>query len=101
VTYAQKRQYERYAVALDVAFNVGSERVAARSKDVSLGGMFIVTDRALPYGTKFELEVRLPALTQPALIEATVRWSGPNGMGVQWGLLRARETWAIHQLTKR
>ncbi len=101
VSFAQKRQYERYVVALDVAFTVESERVQARSKDVSLGGMFVVTDRALPYGTTFELEVKLPALPQPAVIEATVRWSGPNGMGVQWGLLRARETWAIHQLTKR
>jgi hypothetical protein len=66
-----------------------------------LGGAFIETDRPLPYGSRFEIELKLPALTTPAVIEATVRWTGGDGMGIQWGSLRARETWAINQLVKR
>jgi len=101
MSYANKRRHERYPAVLDVAFDQTGGRVAARSRDVSLGGMFIETDRALPYGTRFHLEVRLPALDVPVLIEATVRWSGTTGMGVQWGTLRAKETWAINQLSRR
>ncbi len=98
--YQQARQFERFVVALDVAFMVDGERVTAKSKDASLGGMFIETTRPLAYGTQFELEVKLPALAEPVKIEATVRWSGPTGMGVQWGALHTKATWAINQLTK-
>lgn len=101
VGFDQKRQYERHVVALDVAFTVEGERVTGKSRDVSLGGMFIETRQSLPYGTQFSLEVKLPALPDPVEIDATVRWVGPEGMGVQWGMLRAKETWAINQLTKR
>lgn len=101
MAYQQTRQFERFVVALDVAFVVDGERVTAKSRDASLGGMFIETPRSLPYGTQFELEVKLPALAQPVKIDSTVRWSGPTGMGVQWGTLHTNATWAINQLTKR
>jgi len=100
VAFETKRQFDRFVVALKVAYTRDGERVEARSRDVSLGGMFIETALSLPYGTNFELAVTLPALAEPALIEATVRWVGPTGMGVQWGMLHAKETWAINQLTK-
>ena len=93
-----RRKYERTLIALGVTFVNGEDRVVARSRDVSLGGMFVETDRPLPYGTIFELSVALPSLPVPALIEATVRWVGPTGMGIQWGTLRAQESWAINQV---
>lgn len=74
--------------------------VEALTRDVSLGGIFILTDRALPYGTVAHFELRLPALPEPARIEGTVRWSAHDGMGVQFHSLRARETWAINQLAR-
>jgi hypothetical protein len=79
----------------------GDVRVVGRTRDISLGGAFIETDRALAYGARFQIEIKLPVLATPAVIEATVRWTGPEGMGIQWGSLRARETWAINQLVKR
>lgn len=101
MAFDTKRQYERTLVALSVAFLKDNVRIVARSRDLSLGGMFVETDKPLPYGTNFELAVTLPALPEPAVIEATVRWIGPTGMGVQWGTLRAKETWAINQLMTR
>ena len=96
-----KRQYERYAVEVEVVFERDGERVVARSRDISLGGMFITTDRALPYGTAVSLALTLPSLPSAANVDATVRWTGRDGMGVQFGSLRARETWAINQLIRR
>jgi uncharacterized protein (TIGR02266 family) len=98
---SDKRQYERYPIAIGVAFTMGNERVEARSRDISLGGMFIETTRVLPYGTRVSLELNLPSLPAPAVVECTVRWAGSDGMGVQFGSLRARETWAINQLARR
>jgi uncharacterized protein (TIGR02266 family) len=96
-----KRRYERFQAGIEVRFQAGEVQVTARSRDISLGGMFIETSEKLPYGTKVDLEVTLPSLPAPAVIAATVRWSSPDGMGVQFGSLRARETWAINQLSRR
>lgn len=97
---ANKRQFERVSVQLPVRFPAGDAMVDAVTRDVSLGGLFITTDRALPYGTVTTFELRLPALPEPAKIEGTVRWSSTDGMGVQFHSLRARETWAINQLAR-
>ncbi len=69
-----------------------------RSRDLSLGGMFLESADLLPYGTQFTAAVELPALEAPALIRCTVRWAAGPGMGVAFGALRAAETWAINQL---
>jgi uncharacterized protein (TIGR02266 family) len=95
---ANKRQFERVNAQLVIRFPKGDTVVEGRTRDVSLGGTFVNTDAALPYGTVAVFELVLPALPEPAKIEGTVRWSSSDGMGVQFHSLRARETWAINQL---
>jgi len=68
------------------------------TKNISLGGMYLITEEELPYGTNVELELYLPALKEEVTLSATVRWSKPDGIGVQFGTLRAREVWAFNQL---
>lgn len=62
--------------------------------------MYLLTDSPLAYGTRVKVQFPLPALRETAEIEATVRWGGDDGMGVQFGSLRAREVWALNQLFK-
>lgn len=62
--------------------------------------MYLVTTSSLPYGTPVTLEFFLPALKEDARLTATVRWVKDDGMGVQFGSLRAREVWALNQLFK-
>ena len=100
MTFTNKRLHERFPVALDVSFEFEGRRAQGRSRDISLGGMFIETPSPLPYGTSVVIEVKLPAMNSPAKLQATVRWSGREGMGVQFGTLRAKETWAINQLVR-
>jgi hypothetical protein len=45
--------------------------------------------------------VALPGEATPLRLSGTVRWSHGDGFGVQFGLLGARETFAITQLTKK
>ncbi len=64
--------------------------------DIGLGGMFIEAVESLAYGAS--LEVILPGSS--IRLPATVRWSSGNGMGVQFGLLGARETHAVTTLVE-
>jgi type IV pilus assembly protein PilZ len=91
------RKHPRKAVEAAVAFQIGEgPRVDARCRDVSLGGMFIETTPPLPYGAKLRIYLPLPGLD--AGIECVVRWAKPDGMGVQFGVMGARETHALTRL---
>lgn len=94
---SENRQHPRKAIATEVGFQIGDgPRTEARCRDVSLGGMFIETATPVPYGTPVRIYARLPDMPGEALIEAIVRWAKPDGMGVQFGRMGARET---HGLT--
>jgi type IV pilus assembly protein PilZ len=113
------RRYQRTPVDLAVEFAAtpakggGSpERSGGRATDISLGGMYIQTKQPLAF--RAELVVYLPlqpppssgskagkAGKTPLALPAVVRWVRPGeGMGVQFGLIGARETHAITELTK-
>lgn len=93
-----KRAHVRVPARLKVLLCFDDVRIEARSRDLSLGGMFIEGPHDLPFGAEVVLELHLPALAQPATVRATVRWVKPDGFGVAFGALRAAETWAINAL---
>ncbi len=98
------RQHPRKAIECEVGFEaVTAEgpsprvgpRVDGRCQDMSLGGMFIETASPLAYGAALRVLVRLPGLKSEVSIDAVVRWAKPSGMGVQFGVMGARETHAL------
>lgn len=95
-----RRVHERYDRALKVKVKHEGGVVECVSLNISLGGMYLISEIQLPYGTKVELQFYLPALKEDAVIEGVVRWQKPDGIGVQYGSLRAREVWAFNQLFK-
>ena len=95
-----RRVHERYDRRLKVVLKHPEGFIECVSRNVSLGGMYLVTTESLPYGTKVELEIFLPALKEDVQIEGVVRWNKGDGLGVQFGSLRAREVWAFNQLFK-
>lgn len=64
-------------------------------RDISLGGMFIETAIPAAFGVSVLVGFTLPGQRKPLLVSGTVRWTSNGGMGVQFGLLGARETHAI------
>jgi len=63
--------------------------------------MFINTPAPLAFGTEIVVHLTLPGHRIPLAMPAVVRWSRVGqGMGLQFGLLGARETHAITELTK-
>lgn len=93
----EKRTFQRKPVNLDATVASSGLAVPAsgRIRDLSVGGSFVVIDLKLPFGTAVELTVMFPAPIGAIAIPAIVRWGGDDGIGLQFGLLGARETHAI------
>lgn len=92
----EKRKFPRKAVDLPASFTGPSgERVAAVCVDVSLGGAYVATEAPASFGASIELTLRLAAADREIEIPCIVRWTKADGMGVQFGLMGARETHLI------
>ena len=95
---AGKRVHERHDCELDVSILHEQSEISAKTVNLSLGGTFVRADRVLPFGTTVRLRIPLPALKEPCEVDATVRWHRDEGMGLQFGSLRAIEVWGLNQL---
>jgi type IV pilus assembly protein PilZ len=92
------RRASRYEMRIAMSFEVAGRQVDATSRNIGLGGMFIETTEAAPFGASVTVHLPLPGFRAPVAIQATVRWTLPDGMGVQFGSMGARETHALMQL---
>jgi hypothetical protein len=102
---AEKRQFERATFDGAVEIEHGSERWSGRLRDLSVGGAFVISDRAVAFGQPVRMWIALPALTErgrpPAEIEGIVRWVRPEGFGVQFGPTGAMATFALADFVAR
>jgi type IV pilus assembly protein PilZ len=98
----EHRRYTRAPLDVPAEFVAkgGKERVACRAKDVSLGGMFLETGAPLAHNAALVVYVTLPGEKGAFALPGIVRWTRPDGMGVQFDLLGARETHAIAEYTR-
>jgi type IV pilus assembly protein PilZ len=88
-------------VRLEVTVIHAGTAYTGSTQNVSLGGVLLTGDAVgLPFGAAVELQIPLPALDEPAVIAATVRWIRDGAVGLQFGSLRAKEQWALNQLMK-
>jgi type IV pilus assembly protein PilZ len=103
------RRYQRAPVDVALEYVVkggpsdarAGERMAGRAGDISLGGMYVLTPAPLAFGTELVIHVMLPKQRVAFALPAVVRWvRAGHGMGVQFGLLGARETHAVTELTR-
>jgi len=96
------RRYQRAPidVAVEFAAKGSSERRQGRARDISLGGMFVLTAHPPAFSTELVVYITLPRQKAAFSLPCIVRWTGTDGMGVQFGLIGARETHAITELTR-
>ena len=98
----EKRVHRRVPVEFTVVCELeDGTTIAGVARDVSIGGMYVDCSESLAFGTKLTVVGRLPTMKVEARLPGTVRWCKPDGLGVQFGLLGARETHAIAQLMQR
>jgi PilZ domain-containing protein len=71
---------------LPIRFRAASHTawVTAETRNVGVGGAFIVTKLVQAVGTQLALELVLPTSDQTFQLPAVVRWVAADGMGVQF-----------------
>jgi hypothetical protein len=97
------RRYTRTQLEAPLEFAPKGAAVSGASgvgRDISVGGMFVETGSPPPFGAELTISVQLPGQKDRLVLPAVVRWTRPDGMGVQFGLLGARETYAITEYSK-
>lgn len=95
----QRRLHERHVIEVPVTVVVGATKVLGTTENISLGGMLVRTEAPLAFGAEVVLHVALPGSGEHEM-PATVRWIQGESIGFQFGLLRAKATWALNQLFK-
>jgi Tfp pilus assembly protein PilZ len=58
--------------------------LSAETRNIGVGGAFIVTQLVQPIGSAITIELSLPTTEQTFTLPAAVRWCGQDGMGVQF-----------------
>ena len=95
----EKRRHFRKQISLDVEFSVGDgPRQTGVCRDFSLGGVQIETTTPAPFGANVTVYLRLKGNSVISSLPGIVRWVKAGSMGVQFGLLGARETYAITEM---
>ncbi len=71
---------------LAVRFRAGGHTawIDAETRNIGVGGAFIVTKLVPPVGDALTVELVLPTSEQKFTLPAAVRWSNDEGMGVQF-----------------
>lgn len=100
----EQRRAVRTAVRLVVDYEDAGDFLSDYTANLSSGGTFIHTTRALPVETTVDLILSFPGLIAPIAIRCTVRWSrgGPQpGVGVEFeeGPSRERLAELAHRLS--
>lgn len=97
------RRYER-RVEIDITTDGGV--MTTFTRNISLGGVFIDTDRTMPFGAKCALKFRVPTQTDPIEVDGQVRWvemeeGQVRGIGIRFEGLRARDVWALNKFFEK
>jgi uncharacterized protein (TIGR02266 family) len=100
----ERRAHPRVALETEVTLGSESQFFAGLSGDVSEGGIFISTYRALPVGQAVTISFRLP--NGEAHAHGTVRWlrppsdGTPPGLGIEFDVLTDEERELVREFCK-
>jgi PilZ domain len=96
----EQRQHQRAPIHLVVRVVHEGHEFTAVGRDISIGGVFVATDSKVPFGARVTLHIDAQGSLPPLTLPAVCRWSSPDGIGMQFGLIGARETHAITELCR-
>jgi hypothetical protein len=97
----KQRSHPRCAckIAVSLALGENTER-AGTAVNIGLGGMYVECESPPPFGSTVQARFRLPSVDEDMVVDGTVRWVKSDGVGIQFGSLRARDVWALNQLLR-
>jgi Tfp pilus assembly protein PilZ len=97
------RRFSRAPISRSVLFapkddDAFTEGIAT---DISLGGMFVTSEYPASFGAEITIHLSLSDDAPELVLPAIVRWTRADGMGVQFQMIGARETFAITEVVRR
>jgi len=126
-TVSSQRKSTRYDHEIEVEILHDGQQYTGKTKNLSIGGMFILTNAMLPFGARLRLRFSISTLKEAIEVNAQIRWldnntvssenpihledndknsekaiyqeNGPKtfGVGVQFEGLRAKQVWALNK----
>lgn len=102
----QQRATRRLPIRVEVEYSTTEDFLLDYTANVSLGGVFIVTDTPLEVGTRFRLRLRLPFRKRPLETLGEVRWVQESdgvmnaGMGVLFEGLSGADQRAVERMIR-
>lgn len=95
---SERRRHVRKQVDLAAECQLdGDDRLPARVSDLSIGGCFVQVEPAPSFGAKLSLRISLPGAAEPVTVDGIVRWTSPEGLGVQFGAVGAKDTYELSE----
>ncbi len=70
-----RRTDRRYERRLDIAITYDGTTLKTQTRNISLGGVFIETDAALPFGMRVAIQFHVPTQSEVVEVDGQVRWS--------------------------
>ncbi len=96
-----KRQYQRIATQIPVAFAGDQIEGTGVVRDISMGGCGLETDAQLSAGALLQLQLRISDQEAPVIVDAAaVRMVRPKFIGVQFLRLRPQEKDRLSQVIR-
>ncbi len=97
------RRFARVPLDISVEFSIEGqpERYPGRAQDICLGGMFVEIEHTPAFNAHVVVYALLPLEKTEFKLPGVVRWVGDGGMGIQFGLLGARETYSITEIVRK
>lgn len=69
--------------------------------NLSVGGALVTVNTKFAMGQRVQIAFQVPTIGETIEVGGTVRWSGSDGVGVQFDGLRARDVWALQAYFKQ
>ena len=102
----QQRTTRRLPIRVEVEYQTTEDFLLDYTANVSLGGLFILTETPLEVGTRFRLRLRLPFRKRPLETLGEVRWIQEAdgvmnaGMGVLFDGLSGADKRAVERMMR-
>lgn len=95
----EQRKFERvpFREQVVVVIDGEDESLNGETRDISIGGMFI-EGVAATFGKRVTVHLTPSGAFESIRLPGIVRWVGRDGIGIQFGLLGARETHLITEI---
>ena len=99
---ANRRAHERFEVSLPVEIEYRGFKATGRTKNLSIGGMYLETPNPFSLGDSIRVRFAFPRPAAIIEVDAVVRWvdgtpGDSKGAGIQFVGLRAKHAWAFNR----